>query len=628
MKPIYALVLLFSFSCLFAKAGIPFNESNSKATHLSEVNKFWDGKPMSQEKIAFASEADRIQAHLFGVYEYLKTNTPVGFSNDQLKKRSELLMELKLYAQARNFPRNTGHKERTPYFIDQFNTACAVGNLIIQAGDEELALSLKENFNFNYIAEMPQKEVALWASNHGFETWELEWIQPAYPFYPTTRFQQKNGQIISPVNKVHYIADLEMTCYATEGENMFASQLSCVKDDNTVLDYGSYLNGPVLDFEYGFNDMMVASGEFHRNPDSIYGLAMIENPGELSFWKMPNTQSYITRAVCLDENTLYFSAETSDTNTIIYKWIEGQTEPTQIATVNGKVNAIENRVTQVYIAGKFTTAFNGNGTVTNCNNIVWLQSNILNPLAGGFDGFVNQLRVIDWEVYAVGACPHSNSFTTGSCAMKWGIDHWDAVYSDSLSSGFSTNEEFAQIYDIIKYEDTLVFASNFAMIQGGLMNYDSGKGLGLIDDEQRILPKSYVNGSVKSLTINGSELLEIGGDFESYRYHYSGSSSWVAYADESLMHSGQIAYGLVGQEEIESPEITIFPNPTSDFIQLISPTILSDIKIYDLSGKLMLSNGSEASAQIKLDVQHLTSGNYIIEVKAEGSLWRKQFAVN
>jgi hypothetical protein len=625
MKPIYALVLLFSFSCLFAKAGIPFNESNSKATHLSEVNKFWDGKPMSQEKIAFASEADRIQAHLFGVYEYLKTNTPVGFRNDQLKKRSELLMELRLYAQARSFPRNTGHKERTPYFIDQFNTACAVGNLIIQAGDEELALSLKENFNFNYIAEMPQKEVALWASNHGFETWELEWIQPSYAYYPTTRFEQKNNQLMSPINKVQYIADLEMTCYATVGENVYASAFNCVKDNGTFLDYGYNLNGSVLDFEYGFDGKMVVGGEFVYG-DSTYGLAILEDPDSRTFWKVPNQEKYITRAVLIDGDKLYFSAELSETSTLIYSWTAGQPFPTQIATVNGRVNALESRVSQLFIAGEFTSATNGNGTVSNCNNIVWLQSNILNPMAEGFDGYVNQLRVIDWEIYAVGFCDNITDSTKGSCAQKWTLDQWETLISDSANIDLS--DDSAQIFDLVKYNDTLIFGGNFkTRIDWPTWNSYLGQSLGIINSDKSISAKSYLNGSVKSLTTNGVGKLEIGGDFTSYTYHYPGGN-FIQYAEEGLMMAGEIAYGLVGTEEIESPEITIFPNPTSDFIQLISPTILSDIKIYDLSGKLMLSNGSEASAQIKLDVQHLTSGNYIIEVKAEGSLWRKQFAVN
>lgn len=626
MKPVFFLVLLFSFSCLIAQASIPFNESKPKADHLKEVNKFWDGKPASQEHITFASEADRIQAHLFGVYEYLKKNTPEGFSNDQLEKRSKLLIELKLYAKARTFPKNTGHAERTPYFIDQFNTACAVGNLMLKAGDEDLALFLNENFNFNYIAEMPQKEVALWASNHGFEVWELEWIQPSYPFYPTTRFEQKNNQLMSPVNKVDYIADLNMTCYATKGENVYASALSCVKDDGTFMDYGYSLNGSPMDFEFGFDGQMVVGGEFIYG-DSTYGLAFLEDPDTRTYWKMPSQEKYITRAVSIDGNTLYFSAEISDSNTLIYKWEVGQAAPTEIASVNGRVNALANRVTQLHIAGKFTTATNGSGTVANCNNIVWLQSNILNPMAEGFDGYVNQLRIIDWEVYAVGLCNNQDSSVTGSCIQKWGIDHWESLISDS--SALSLSSENPQIFDVVDYNDTLLIAGDFRSVNHlDWWNSDVGMSLGILNPDKSVSPKSYVNGTVKSITVNGDDKLEIAGDFESYRYHMPGSTSWIQYADESLMMAGQIAYGLVGQEEIATPEITIFPNPTSDFIQLNSPATLSDIKIYDLAGRLVLQSENATSNQAKLDVSNLTPSNYILEVKAEGSIWRKQFTVN
>lgn len=626
MKPIHALVLLFSFSCLFAEADIPFNESKPKADHLKEVNKFWEGKPASQEQIAFASEADRIQAHLFGVYNYLKSNTPEGLSNDQLEKRSKLLIELKLYAKARTFPRNTGHAERTPYFIDQFNTACAVGNLMLKAGPEDLALFLKEQFNFNYIAEMPQKEVALWARNHGFEVWELEWIQPTYPLYPTTRFEQKNNQLMSPVNKVHYIAELEMTCYATSGENIYASPFNCVKDDGTFMDYGYHLNGKPMDFEYGFDDKMVVGGEFVYG-DSTYGLAILEDPDTRTFWKMPNQEKYITRAVSIDGDILYFSAEISDSNTLIYKWEVGQAAPTEVASVNGRVNALENRVSQLFIAGKFSSATNGNGTISNCNNIVWLQSNILNPMAEGFDGYVNQLRVIDWEVYAVGACPNATSFISGSCAKKWTIAQWESLLSDS-SVYFQASSDSAQIFDIVKYGDTLVFGSNFRIDDGGMMYTNVGNSLGTINENLVFEPKSYINGSVKSMTINGNGKLEIGGDFSSYTYHMPGSSSWIEYAEEGLMYSGQIAYGLVGQEEIETPEISFFPNPTSNFINITSLGLISDVKIYDLAGKLIMQSNNSPSAQARLDVSNLAPSNYILEVKAEGSLWRRQFTVN
>lgn len=626
MKSLYTT--LFVLTILFTNASevVPFQQKAPKAQHLKEVNKFWEGKPASEELVAFASEADRIQAHLFGVYDYLKSHTPTELSPKQLEKRDGLLAELKHYAQERTFPRNTGHAERTPYFIDQFNTACAVGNLMLKAGDEELALFLKENFNFNYIAEMPQKEVALWASNHGFEVWELEWIQPAYPFYPSTRFQQKNNQLISPVNKVHYIADLEMTCYATKGENIYASPFNCVKDDGNFLDYGYKLNGNPMDFEYGFDGKMVVGGEFIYG-DSTYGLAFLEDPDTRTYWKMPSQAKYITRAVAIDGITLYFSAEISDSDTKIYKWVAGQTSPIEIASVNGRVNALTYSVLQLYIGGEFSAASNGNGLIS-CNNIAGLQSNILNPLAEGFDGYVNQLRVIDFEVYAVGFCNNQDYSEKGSCIKKWSIANWESLNADTF--GFYAGNDSAQIFDIVKYGDTLVFGSNFRIDDGGMMNFNLGYSLGIINENLVFEPKSYMNGSVKSLTINGDNKLEIGGDFTSYIYNMPGSSSWIENAEEDLMMAGEIAYGLVGTEEIlNSNNLTLYPNPTNGILNLSSTENIQKVNVYDLKGSLILErNTSQLNAQT-LDVSSLKSGIYVIElIDQTGSKLRNEFVVN
>ena len=54
-----------------------------------------------------------------------------------------------------------------------------------------------------------------------------------------------------------------------------------------VMDYGYNLNGNPMDFEYGFDGKMVVGGEFIYG-DSTYGLAVLDNPDSVTFWKMPN----------------------------------------------------------------------------------------------------------------------------------------------------------------------------------------------------------------------------------------------------------------------------------------------------------------------------------------------------
>lgn len=64
-------------------------------------------------------------------------------------------------------------------------------------------------------------------------------------------------------------------------------------------------------------------------------------------------------------------------------------------------------------------------------------------------------------------------------------------------------------------------------------------------------------------------------------------------------------------ESYTKKEIEIYPNPVSDFLQikLDLNEKLQKINVYSLDGKLILS-----STNIKNNLQHLSSGNYIIEV--------------
>ncbi|MDP4686934.1 MAG: T9SS type A sorting domain-containing protein, partial [Salibacteraceae bacterium] len=189
----------------------------------------------------------------------------------------------------------------------------------------------------------------------------------------------------------------------------------------------------------------------------------------------------------------------------------------------------------------------------------------------------------------------------------------------------------AQIFDIVNYDDTLVFGSNFRISSfSDMWNIDAGRALGVIHADKSVTSKSFINGLVNSLTINGNGLLEIGGDFTSYIYQMPGSTSWIQNAEESLMMAGEIAYGLVGTEEIvNSNDLIVYPNPTSGILNLSSTENIQKVNVYDLKGSLILErNASQLNAQT-LDVSSLKSGVYVIElVDQTGSKLRNEFVVN
>lgn len=122
--------------------------------------------------------------HLSLVEQNLRNKNIQHLSYDQKFKRNEALDILHSYWRNGVFPKNLYHKNRTPYFIDDFNTACAVGELIIKTGHNDIVQKIHRENNYGYIDDLvlDYPEIEIWAEQYGFEIDELAWIQPCYCF--------------------------------------------------------------------------------------------------------------------------------------------------------------------------------------------------------------------------------------------------------------------------------------------------------------------------------------------------------------------------------------------------------------------------------------------------------------
>ena len=148
---------------------------------LIELNKYWKEVDVtcidaSQPK----TEKELIKLHLKLVVDILRNKDVTHWNKLQQTNRAQLLNELAIYGKKGVFPINTNHKVRTPYFIDELGTACAVGQMIIKSGNEQLAKAISKKFNYKYIEDMPKAPIKIWAKEHGFTVEELKWIQPGY----------------------------------------------------------------------------------------------------------------------------------------------------------------------------------------------------------------------------------------------------------------------------------------------------------------------------------------------------------------------------------------------------------------------------------------------------------------
>lgn len=176
--------LLFVFCTLQLQAQTP-----TVREQLEELNSNWKvvnpTYDILSERIPLRNDVELIQMHLSLVEQHLRNNPPVSLNELQLRNRNTCLDLLNVYWKQGQFPKNTGHQQRTPYFIDYQGTACAVGQLVIETGYKPFAERISRENNFAYIRELNYPELHNWAEQYGFTIDELAWIQPGYALCDT-----------------------------------------------------------------------------------------------------------------------------------------------------------------------------------------------------------------------------------------------------------------------------------------------------------------------------------------------------------------------------------------------------------------------------------------------------------
>jgi hypothetical protein len=125
-------------------------------------------------------EPDRMHAHLAYARALLASHK---VSDPALaKKRAEILGYLDDYIAKGKTPSNEHVPWRTPVFIDEHGTICAVGYLIERSVGRALPEKIAAAHRYDYIEDIAKDmpEVADWVAASGFTLEEIATIQPAY----------------------------------------------------------------------------------------------------------------------------------------------------------------------------------------------------------------------------------------------------------------------------------------------------------------------------------------------------------------------------------------------------------------------------------------------------------------
>jgi len=125
-------------------------------------------------------ERVRMTTHLQHVHDWLASRPATR--PDLVEKRAAILAALDRYIRKGTTPRNTDLPWRTPVFIDEQGTICAVGYLIESTAGRELPEKIAKSHRYDFIEDIAKDmpEVQQWIADSGLTLEEIQTIQPAY----------------------------------------------------------------------------------------------------------------------------------------------------------------------------------------------------------------------------------------------------------------------------------------------------------------------------------------------------------------------------------------------------------------------------------------------------------------
>lgn len=130
-------------------------------------------------------EQARVHQHLVGALTQLRAVGPEGFSADVWARRQASIARLERYTEGRVYPRNLHQSFRTPIFIDDFGTRCAMAHLIEASGGGAFVEKVRSERNFARVHQLiDEPELHAWLAQNGFTVDEAARVQPSYDSRP------------------------------------------------------------------------------------------------------------------------------------------------------------------------------------------------------------------------------------------------------------------------------------------------------------------------------------------------------------------------------------------------------------------------------------------------------------
>jgi hypothetical protein len=123
----------------------------------------------------------RIREHLRRTESALRGDAAQDLSTAQRERRESALDRLTTYRERGEFPRNRTQADRTPLFVGDDGTPCAMAHLLLEDGRDDLVATVMADDPTVAIEDLPPEHpVVEWIETNGLTQAEAARIQPAY----------------------------------------------------------------------------------------------------------------------------------------------------------------------------------------------------------------------------------------------------------------------------------------------------------------------------------------------------------------------------------------------------------------------------------------------------------------
>ncbi len=113
-------------------------------------------------------------------------------------------------------------------------------------------------------------------------------------------------------------------------------------------------------------------------------------------------------------------------------------------------------------------------------------------------------------------------------------------------------------------------------------------------------------------TYPANDSADFEGAWNVYPYFESGNIVITNYLSGGFF---LVSPSLLSTDDNTLSKFSLYPNPSTNYVEISSPeTPIFDIQVYDLSGKLIISNNYNSETAINLNISNLSNGIYLLKI--------------